>query len=242
MTNKRIAVLVSGQARFSPDFDSFLDKLRPYSNVDWYFHFWRPDNDLVLHTLHTPVLPNKWKNPNNEWAFEKLSVYIPPHHNIRYLGFSDPNEVTVFNPRYHQTNRPKNVGLMFLGWKKVMAAVPDEYDLLIRTRLDVGVSENFDLNTFDPELLTASNNGWHGIDALSCDIINISGYEVMYKTCQLYDHIQVMIDKSYTFHPETLLGLWVRDNNIAHVRGNFNNILRSRSDPNPTLNTDPRWN
>jgi hypothetical protein len=237
----KIAISISGQARFSPDFDSFLEKMSTYKNVDWYFHFWKPDHYTHTEWPCTKILPTSWMNPDYDWAHNKLKNYIPQHHNLKYLGFSNPTEVSI--PIFHKEKhaRPKNISAMYLGWKKLMDIISlSDYDLVIVSRLDAGIAGDFKLEDMDLNVVTACSNEWHGVEVESCDIINIGGAKIMNSFCKISDNLQNLIDLDYTFHPETILGAHLKELSIKQIKGSFERTLRSL--PNNDLDTDPRWN
>ena len=138
----KTALLLSGNPRFSIDFDSQLQNLRG-SNIDIFIVFWRRPNGI------DPKLSSNWCNlKDGEDIIKKISPHLPENYVIKHAEVLTEEQIAPLPYNYDSYNStPINVWqqyniLKYCDSKRVMAG---NYDLVIRSRTDLGLSEPVDL-------------------------------------------------------------------------------------------------
>lgn len=138
----KTALLLSGNPRFSADFDSQLENLQG-SNIDVFIVFWSRPYGV------DPKLSANWCNlVDGTEIIEKLSKHLPDRYVIRH---AEVVTETKFNPlpfnyeSYYST--PVNVWQQYniLKYCDSLRASADQYDLVIRSRTDLGLNEVINL-------------------------------------------------------------------------------------------------
>ena len=144
----RVAVLISGEPRFCKEFEIFIDRLKEYSRVDWFFYLWKNNRP---HTYFGDGLisPN-WRNFNYEWAEKKIRENLPENHYIGGLELADQDTVEVLVPtvNWAQINLWKEYYTLKMADRMRQEKEKDlgEYDLVIRARPDISVDNDINLS------------------------------------------------------------------------------------------------
>ena len=207
----RVAVQISGAPRFCRDFDLFLEKLKNYSNVDWFFYLWKENPFPEVNNRE--LVADSWRSiPNVEWATSKIQENLPGGHTIRILELAD--QTVYANSEKIQRvieAHADSMWKMFQGFYQVnqlrinYEQGHDPYDLVIRARNDAGIIGNFNLEEIygrcsnNNNAVIISDNHRHGHRSLKlndifavslpknitiyCDLVNnIVKYNVVSKT------------------------------------------------------------
>lgn len=158
----RVAALLSGWPRFCADWDSQLDLLKDY-NVDWYCGFWNPGG----HSEDRRVSPG-WRPETAGAAAQRIAPHLPPNHRIALLELVDWNQCPPPQAQYQGfycdapgVHRQYSI-LQHVDLRRQQAQV--HYDLVIRTRPDIGLRGHLDLEAAlatlskRPEMLLLPHN------------------------------------------------------------------------------------
>lgn len=222
----KVAVLISGSPRFNSEFDTFINGLQGYSQVDWFVQLWkdnpRPDKlgyeDLVL-------IADSWRHVDYSQAVKKITKNLPEKHRLINLSIVDTATITypvISGPQVHHSNF-ESICKMHLGWKLVDQLRQDhneEYDLVIRARPDLCLLDPLNLpqirSTINqhPDIVMVSNGGQHGYQYFINDLIAITGPENMSIYTDLVNHVKKYNDNQITFHPENLLACHLINNGL----------------------------
>jgi len=229
----KIAILLPGQPRFTPGFTDFLSKLKGYDTADWFVYF---TNNNVNLTTNRPwaIIPSQWENFEWEWGHNQVQSMLPPNNYVRYFGISDADQQEFFQPKnVSEVGNVSHVFKMFYNLHKVDQARKNyehdnqfQYDLVIRTRPELGPHSDIDLSKFDihGNQIIMPNNDWHG-DPAANDQFAMGKSREMSIYGNLYNCLKEYNDKGIKFHPETLVGHNLREHNIVTERGNFDAYL-----------------
>lgn len=170
----KTALLLSGNPRFSKYFDTQIQNLKN-SEIDWYIVFWRREPDF------DPKVSTNWLNvKTSKEVFDKLKPFLPPGHRIKYVELLDPNLYSTLPYKYQDFySNPINIWQQYKilqycdHWRREL----DAYDLVIRSRTDLGLSQTIDLKLAhsclvkDAKVIYTPNNQRNGY------ITNIGGHE-----------------------------------------------------------------
>jgi|688.fasta_scaffold05675_28 hypothetical protein len=169
----KTALLLTGNPRFSKDFDSQIHNLKN-SEIDWYICFWKREEGF------DPKISKNWHVKNSWQVLEKIKPFLPPGHRIKYIELLDPNDYSVLPYDYQDYySNPINIWQQYKilqycdRWRREL----DSYDLVIRSRTDLGLSENIDLKlaysclSKDSKVIYTPNNQRNGY------IANVGGYQ-----------------------------------------------------------------
>jgi hypothetical protein len=225
----KTAVLIAGEPRFSREFDLFLENLSGYDEIDWYFYLWK----TPTFGLEKKYLSPFWFNIDYDVALNKLKTNLPGNHNIKYLELANnpTEEFPEITSRLGWATQPKNVWPMWLSWSKIDAKCNDNYDIVIRSRPDLGFMNPVDLkeikkNLKSNQLILSNNHLQHVNNKQINDLIAISTQENMKVYNNVIHSALKYYNEGYDFHPETLLGRHLDANSIEYIAGNFSVCYR----------------
>jgi hypothetical protein len=226
----RIAVLFSGQPRFTGDFDKFLENLTGYDYADWFCYI---TNNNSTHDVSSDVsILDSWKSFDAGWAIEKIQSNLPNNNYIASFAISDceqidlprppPSRMQTFYKMWYNVYRSNQLRLDFEKQHNV------KYDLVIRARSDVGIIETLDLKAIDlkhiQQNIIMPENQWAG---LACDQFGMGSPENMNVYCDLVNHAEnYPYAHDLHWHPESSLGHHLNLNNISSIKEKFNITLR----------------
>lgn len=218
----RVAVLISGEPRFSREFDLFLENLTGYDEIDWYFYMWHN----ATYSLEQKLMPESWFEIDRETAYDKIRANLPDNHNIAYLELADQNAHSFpqVNERLGWGVRQDNVWRMWYSWLKVDNACPDNYDIVIKSRPDLALMQEVnlkELNLQPNELLLPNNFGGVYNNKHVCDLMAISSRQNIKIYNNIINHVGTYYNEGYSFHPETMLSVHLDKNNIVYPKGAF---------------------
>jgi len=243
----KAAILISGQPRFTREFDEFLFKLTGYDHLDFFFYLWDSK------ASDSEFIPTTWPD-TLEGIKSKILSNLPPNSNIARLEI-------VAQPEYSPTKEynltpwtnASNMWRMFYGIKQVNQLREDwekahgEYDLVIRARPDVGLGNMLDLKeskeylNLNPDAILVPNNHRHGINISINDMIGIGSSSTMSIYARVFDHLDQYHDDRVSYHNETLLGHHLNVNNIKYPANNINVVFREYHHPHHGKYDYGRW-
>lgn len=218
----KVAVLVSGEPRFSKEFDLFLENLTGYDEIDWYFYLW----NNATYSLKNKLMPPSWFGIDNDSAYNKLRANLPADHNIAYLGLADQNlqQFPIVTERLGWGVRQDNVWRMWYSWMQVDSKCPDDYDIVIKARPDLALMQPVnlkELNLKSNELLLPNNYGGVYNNKHICDLMAISSRANIKTYNNIINHVAQYYSEGYSFHPETMLSRHLDANGIVYPKAAF---------------------
>lgn len=239
----RVAVLISGEPRFSREFDLFLENLTGYDEIDWYFYMW----NNATYSLEKKLMPESWYGIDRDTAYNKIRVNLPDNHNIAYLKLEDQNvfQYPQVTERLGWGVRQENVWRMWYSWMRVDEQCPDDYDIVIKSRPDVALMQEVNLkklNLQPNQMILPNNFGGVYNNKHICDLLAISSR----KNIKIYNDIINWVPSYYNagcpFHPETMLSVHLDNNGIVYPKGTFDVQYRYFGKDGDNYNIQPgRW-
>lgn len=233
----KVAVMISGQPRFTRDFDLFLSKLNNQGQTDFFFLLWDTP------PANSNIIPPTWSS-NIDIVREKIINNLPSNSNIARLEVVTP---PPFAPTKEYRLTPwtnhSNMWYMFYGIKQVNVMREEyeqlygKYDLVIRARPDVGFVDELKLEnileyiTVKPKSIIVPDNHRHGIGISINDLVGIGSSETMSIYAGVFDYLDQYHDSNVPFHNETLLGHHLTVNNIDYSPSGINVYFRHFHSP-----------
>jgi hypothetical protein len=227
----KIAIILPGQPRFTKDFDNFLSNLTGYDQADWFVYI---TNDNIP-TKQGVGIPNGWSKFDPDMAFEKIKSKLPKNNYIQDFRISDVDQ-HIF-PSVDNVYEVHDIMLPFKMFYNIYQADQlrqqneqmnnFKYDLVIRTRPDVGIGNTLDLSTLHvgKNQIIMPDNNWH--TQLSCnDQFAIGDSDTISVYSDLYNRIKEYNSNGVRFHPETMVGHHLNTNGIIVESRGFNINLR----------------
>jgi hypothetical protein len=235
----KIAILVSGQPRFTKDLNDLIYNLQEYDQIDWFVYVWKSSN-----AVDSYVSPS-WNNDKSQ-VYTKLVNMLPPNNFIARLEIVDPPKFDI-NKSYHIVpgGTVPHVWTMYYGLKMINEEKEKyesqfgKYDLVIRTRADLGITKTIFLNRVKQYLDQLSNktilipdNGRLGFvpHGMILNTVNdnfaIGTSEDMSTYCQVFDYIDQYTQEGIPMSAESMLGYHLLKNNILTPTSNFEVTVR----------------
>jgi hypothetical protein len=225
----KIAIQISGLPRFTKDIEDFLINLHDTDQVDWFFYLWNNPGD--------PYVPPNW--PCNDIASirKKISNNLPQGHNIVYLRVHELPKYEIDRPlNLTPWSNPQGIWYMFNGIKQVnqtRVEHNESYDLVIRTRGDLGISTPVSciqakqfLDAHPSAILMPDNHrlGVGGYGANDLFAIGLPNTITLYASA--FDKLFEYNDQGTPYHPETLLAHHLVASQIATPPSGIQTRLR----------------
>jgi hypothetical protein len=234
----RIAIQLSGQPRFTGDFDFFLKNLKGYDQADWFCYITNNNN---VSSFKLPL--DQWKSFEKEWAINKLQSRLPTNNFIKSFEISDCENIVLpiepplcppgFYKMWYNVYQSNQLRLAYEKDSDV------KYDLIIRVRPDVGLENTLDLRLLHDigSSIIFPNNNWAGHLNLNpnnpqaCDqfAISLSDSMNLYSEMIYHAHTYPFTQNRVSWHNEANLAHHLLINGINTVRGNFNISLKKYS-------------
>jgi len=246
----KIAIMISGQPRFTREFDDFLNSLSNYNQLDWYFVLWNSTHEQDVR------IPPTWPT-DVDAVRERIQARLPVNSNIVHLSVED---APVFDESQNFRLTPwsiaKNIWTMYYGIHCVNAIREQygPYDLVIRTRPDIGITETLDLTAIHQQLINlpptvlVPNNHRHSMLGTPVnDLFGIGLPGVMSTYSRAFERLEEFKQQQYPFHGETVLSLHLQSSNIQIPGTNFHSVMRLYTkDGNPWVDDNSidfgQWN
>jgi hypothetical protein len=232
----KIAILLPGQPRFTGDFDTFLKNLSGYTQADWFVYMTNEHVDRQAFVDRKGInLLESWINFDKQWAIDKLQSNLPANNYVRSFEISDcytkqwPSVTNLFEVEQDWIH---NVFMMHYNLNQCNQLRLNsgiDYDMVIRIRTDVGITEPLDITEFSSSKNTVfiSDNERHGLHPYRCnDLMSIGDPDSMNAYCDLVNWLKIHNNNGVPFHPETMMGFHLANNHIEIKNGNFLVTLR----------------
>ena len=231
----RIAIQLSGQPRFTGDFDFFLKNLKGYTRADWFCYI---TNDNNVSSSKLPLA--QWKSFEKDWAIDKLQSRLPNNNFVTAFSISDCEQVKLpieppecppgFYKMWYNIYQSNQLRLAYEKTNDI------KYDMIIRVRPDVGLEDELDLSLINnvENSIIFPQNQWAGYLVTdpnapqACDQFAIALSESMnaYSDLIHYAETYPYTQNRRWWHNEANLAHHLNANAITTVRGNFNISLR----------------
>lgn len=248
----RVAAIIAGEPRFSEEFDHFIRHLQGFHYIDWYFFLW--SKSRTSNPYHSGLIGPSWLDLTKVKAYELFSkLLVSEGHNIGDIVVANPLAYQLnFEPLHvsHCTPNPANVWSMWQSWYngfKLLERSRRDYDLVIRTRGDISLSEPLCLQRIhtlieeDASRVIVPNNRWYGYSRWICDSMAISSYANMQQYCSVIDSIPQFQSEGFIFHPETCLAEHLFRSRLTVVRHDFDIDIRHLAGDNGLTISYGRW-
>jgi len=234
----KIAILICGQPRFTEDFNLTLQNLTGYNQADWFCYFTPDNQSLPLNKLPSDI----WRNITDvELVKTVFQSSLPANNFVRSFELSDSDYITlpkepegVPTPAYKLWYNLYQVNQLRLKYETENNV---EYDMVIRTRPDIGLVNTVDLKNIDVKesVVTPKNKiaGHLHLSASSpqmCDMFAIASPTQMTVYCDMIKdaHNNFFTQNRYQWHTESAHALHLRMNNVSVTPGDF--IISIRGD------------
>ena len=224
----KTALLWSGNARFSSDFDSQLENLQN-SEIDVFVLFWQREFGW------DPKISKNWCVDNAYELAIKLAPHLPQNFKLKHIGLLNPNAVIPMREYDAYNSTPKNVWQQYkcLQYCDHIRRKTDNYDLVIRSRTDIGLSEPIDLK-LAYDCLRASNvpliytprNQRYGYYPNFNDQFAIGLPHIMNLYCDAVDSFDRMYNQGTKYNPEYLIQTFLSEHGVQWPETSFE-ILRN---------------
>ena len=222
----RTALLISGNPRFTANFDLQLENLQN-SEIDWYVVLWRRGE------LQDNRTSRNWTEVQTESdALQLIGSHLPFGHRIQHLELLNPYDYLTM-PRMYETSYFPTIfiwhqymSLKICDQRRINSGI--NYDLVIRSRPDLGLDRSIDLQFIRDALQTRRNwivtpdNQRHGKDPMLCDQFAIGLPETMSKYCSSVDMFDQLYLEGIDYNPECLLQAALWKQGIEYPPCNFN--------------------
>jgi hypothetical protein len=232
----KIAILIPGQPRFTNDFISFVSNLKGYQQADWFVYITNNNVPSITNNVEYNRVYNSWMKFDNAWAYEKIKSWLPSNNFIQRFEISDSDQ-QIFPPvkNLYCVGNSDNTWKMFYNLYKADCLRQQfeeennfKYDLVIRSRSDLGIYKELDLQQLDIQenCIIMPENGWHGMPAAN-DQFAIGSSDNMKVYGTVYTRIKEFNDSGFHFHPESIVGHNLRIHGISTVARNFYADIRT---------------
>lgn len=162
----KTAFLISGDPRFCADFDIQIKNLTG-SEIDWYVVFWKKDHSFTgepgsLDEKWSNMISPLWKHDYNlDDARNIIESRLPAGHRLMSIRLEDYN--SWIPDTSHYRNMHCEITPALAQWylvKKCWDSLEESgnhYDLIMRSRPDIGLSPSIDLQLMYNTLLSRPN-------------------------------------------------------------------------------------
>jgi len=232
----KIAILLPGQPRFTQDFITFITNLTGYDQADWFVYITNNNVHSIANFKQGISVNEPWTVFDPVWAREKIKSWLPDNNVIQSFEISDDFQLPIIPVvNLFQVYKPDNVQKMFYNIYKADClrqqfeeANNFKYDLVIRTRADLGLSTPLNLKdlNIEPNQIVMPSNEWYGYPQAN-DQFAIGNSHDMKIYSTLFTRIKEINDSGLHFHPESMVGHNLTQNGISYLPGNFKTTLRS---------------
>lgn len=229
----KIAVLISGQSRFTREFDDFLDNIEDYDQLDFFFYIWTARHEDNM------LIPRTWPVSADD-VRARIVKNLPPKSNLVELVVTDPPAYTP--PDWIQPNpwtAPFNVWNNYYALKQVnmLREQHGPYDMVIRTRGDVGIRSKLNLRSVNQFIqanlntIITPDNFRHGVGFALNDMIAFGSSAAMSVYCNAIDYFEQYHKQGLHYHAETLLGQHLKVNGINYPLTGIEQIKNEYQSP-----------
>lgn len=213
----RVAICFTGHVREYIKYKNILNILtRDRSHeYDIFISTWDIKNTINSHSFE--------RRGYNDFNKINISEIIEIYNPVSYLV--EKNNDLIFNKyqKYKGTNNPIAVFSQFYKVNQVSKIMNDyavsndyNYDLVIRTRFDVEISNEFNINNYFNEYFNVEEDGCG--NKWCSDKFSISTYNNFMIFSNFFNEIENLIISNMTNIPEILLDIYLDRNNIKKLK------------------------
>jgi len=142
----KIAILISGEPRFTNFIDSLIENLQNVDQTDWFFYLWK---ETPHNSERSVNVPEGWHHiPNREWAINNIRHRLPKNQNIASLELGEQHESPKTDVIHKQFWSIYKSDLLRQEYEKNNG----NYDLVIRARSDILITDPIDLRDLRSQL------------------------------------------------------------------------------------------
>jgi hypothetical protein len=224
----KIAILMSGQARFCEDTDKFIERLKSVTQADWFLHLYQDENRL--HHSGAEVVAPLWTTIDHETALAKFKENLPENHKVAALEIIKNPQIPIVSTQLGSCD--SSINRMFIGnyyanrLRLAYEQAHGAYDLVIKARPDLALLDDCNLVEIEsllksspPLSIVIPNNHRYGyLHLLINDMMAVGLPDAMTYYCNL---ITELTDLQIHPHPESILAYYYARHNIPVHQGNF---------------------
>lgn len=234
----RVAVLISGEPRFSQEFTEFVDQLPKDCSIDWFFWLW--SQSPAGSYANTVFVAPAWQSITEPWARSKIESNIAgDQHQIASVIVE--NKSNWPPPEIHHKAGETDIGRCWGMYSSLYQCdllrqqrehdQGFKYDLVIRTRPDLKLSQNLDLvkllqQVNDSSIVTPKDQIHGYLGHRINDMFAIGTSRSMQVYTDLANNIVKYCQQGLLFHPETMLSFHLKQQSIKNILGDFGVRLR----------------
>jgi hypothetical protein len=194
----KVAIVLSGLARkVQEGYDNYWSRMIEKYNPDLYLHCWKDEEwELVSQVYQNP---------------KKLIVEDPFSFRKYYEGVNADDTNTRPTQPYDVAGNFRGLP-MFWSWQKMANEIEGEYDLIIRSRYDLGWHITPDLGLIDKSKLNICQKHWGGREIPDDNLMvsNQENFHKFFNTC-FDDLITYLKDKKHLHFQEKNLLLQLKE-------------------------------
>lgn len=233
----RVAILLSGEARFCKDFDSQISCYNDYDQIDWFVSFW--DKTNIDDRRISPSYQAKTDQELQTFLEQKLLSLGDNRHKIADCKILNHEYLEPMPQDYQPYYVVSSQGVwdQFQGIKfvnKLRLAYEQEqgqtYDLVIRSRPDISLSQSISLSEIDKmtanqKIIVMPNNERRGHFQFS-DVYAIGSSQTMNDYANAVDKFDNVHTRGIPWNPEWLMGAALYSQSYTWPSTNFNAVIR----------------
>jgi hypothetical protein len=223
----RVALLLSGNARWCADFDRQINNL-VNAEVDWHVLLWRKD-----HTADTRISPN-WARKTDQEARTFIEARLPPGHQLKLLEWIAADAAPLPTRDYPAFySHPVNFFQQYWILDQLGQRVQGDYDLWIRSRPDIGLDRLLDLTQIkqlldqNPKALVLPLNERRGHSGF-CDQFAIGSPQNIRTYCSVLGDFDRVFNEGTVYNPEYIVGRSLQDQGLTWPPTDFHIELRAQ--------------
>jgi hypothetical protein len=236
----RVALLIPGEPRFCKEFDQFLQNLQGYHQVDWFVWLWQ--NSQCEEHRGVDVVAPSWRQLDHSTTWARIQQHLPVQHQL--INLTIARKELYPSPQVGNKAGETSVERMWgmytslrecdLARRAHEQSLGQRYDLVIRTRADLGLASPLDLKNCleyleqNPQTIMTPHNDIHGYGHRTNDMMALGLSEAMTTYCDLAQHLLTYHhNMGILYHPETMLAFHMAHQGIAnHNKDSYQVILR----------------
>jgi hypothetical protein len=236
----RVALLIPGEPRFCREFDQLLENLQGYDQIDWFVWLWQDSQSEAYRGVD--VVAPSWRHLDHSITWDRIQQRLPAQHQL--INLTIAHKALYPAPEIHRTDGSTNIARVWGMYTSLQQCdltrraheqtLNKPYDLVIRTRPDLGLSQPLDLRhcqeylKLNPATIMTPSNDIHGYRHVTNDMMALGLSEAMTTYCNLAQHIlEYHNTMDVIYHPETMLAFHMHQQGLAnHNTDSYQVILR----------------
>lgn len=233
----RVAIILSGQPRFSKETTDFISKLPKNCIFDWYVYLWKTNQNYLDKGLD--IIGSNWQQIDYVQAEKIIKNNLPENHNLLGFELGYPSDFQIPNVLHKapETN-------VFTTWsmyasqykcdlmrRNIEKNYNFEYDLVIRYRPDMSFDIELNLEYFrnqlnNKKIVTPNIYIWGYEGFQTNDMFAIGTSKVMKTYFNLIHYMFAYNSNKVLWHPETMLAYHLHYHEIQNMQEDLPIIFR----------------